>query len=105
MDASVDEGDAAVEEEDASDASDAESDAMDAAVEGSVPGAPGSVAVTAVPIQWNVTTLAGSAASGFADGTGAAAKFGYLSDVAVDANRNVYVADSTSIRKVTQPGW
>jgi hypothetical protein len=52
-----------------------------------------------------VTTLAGSAGmSGSADGTGAAARFGSPEAVAVDAAGTVYVADSTTIRKITTPG-
>jgi len=51
-----------------------------------------------------VTTLAGSAGmSGSADGTGAAARFGSPEAVAVDAAGNLYVADGTTIRKVTTP--
>ena len=54
-----------------------------------------------------VTTLAGYPQSaGTADGTGNAARFQYLSGVAVDQNGNVYVADqgNQAIRKVTQAG-
>ena len=53
-----------------------------------------------------VTTLAGSGAEGSNDGTGAAASFGYPTDVAVDANGNVYVADMSAqkIRKITPTG-
>ncbi|EOD12929.1 hypothetical protein EMIHUDRAFT_357191 [Emiliania huxleyi CCMP1516] len=50
------------------------------------------------------TTLAGSATSGFADGTGAAASFNYPYGVAVSPNgMTVYVADRTNrrIRQVT----
>lgn len=67
--------------------------------------------------QWNnrickvtgvgvVTTLAGAANSGSADGTGTAARFSYPSGVAVDSVGNVYVADSNNntIRKVTPAG-
>jgi sugar lactone lactonase YvrE len=52
-----------------------------------------------------VSTLAGSTA-GFADGTGAAAKFMQPLDVVADDQGNVYVADNTShrIRKVTPAG-
>ncbi len=50
-----------------------------------------------------VTTLAGSGASGNADGMGAAASFSYPQGVAVDGSGNVYVADygNNEIRKIT----
>jgi hypothetical protein len=54
-----------------------------------------------------VTTLAGLAgSSGSADGTGSAARFNGLEDVAVDSAGNVYVADTgnDTIRKVTPGG-
>lgn len=52
-----------------------------------------------------VSTLAGST-NGFAEGTGAAAQFSTLSDVAVDAGGTVYVGDTYNdrIRKVTSGG-
>ncbi|HWO23675.1 MAG TPA: hypothetical protein VNO30_33265 [Kofleriaceae bacterium] len=54
-----------------------------------------------------VTTLAGTAGmDGSTDGTGAAARFYFPKDVAVDDDGNVYVADSANytIRKVTAAG-
>ena len=53
-----------------------------------------------------VTTLAGSNFGGYADGTGAAAKFNQPSGVAVDFTGTVYVADhdSNRIRKITPGG-
>jgi sugar lactone lactonase YvrE len=54
-----------------------------------------------------VSTLAGSAGqNGSADGAGAAARFNYPSDVALDAAGNVYVADSGNsvIRRITPAG-
>jgi formylglycine-generating enzyme required for sulfatase activity/sugar lactone lactonase YvrE len=54
----------------------------------------------------NVTTLAGSGSSSYADGFRAAASFNYPSGVGVDKNGNVYVADSNNnrIRKITASG-
>ncbi len=57
-----------------------------------------------------VTTLAGAtgigSSAGYADGTGAAARFNYPSSVGVDANGNVYVADTRNqvVRKITADG-
>jgi sugar lactone lactonase YvrE len=52
-----------------------------------------------------VSTLAGTAGvRGSVDGTGAAARFSLLRGVAVDSAGNVYVADDTTIRKITRAG-
>jgi hypothetical protein len=53
-----------------------------------------------------VTTLAGSGAAGWDDGTGTAASFNGPSSVAVDTAGNVYVADSWNrmIRKISAAG-
>lgn len=55
----------------------------------------------------NVTTVAGTAGmSGSVDGKGAAARFYYPADISVDADGNLYVADSgnRTIRKITPDG-
>lgn len=53
-------------------------------------------------VTGNLTTLAGTGAAGFFDGAGATAQFNAPMDLAVDADGNVYVADSNSgrIRKI-----
>jgi sugar lactone lactonase YvrE len=54
----------------------------------------------------NVTTLAGSPETGYADGKGTAAKFGYIGELAVDKGGNVYAADfeNQRIRKISASG-
>ncbi len=54
-----------------------------------------------------VTTVAGlTGSSGYADGTGSAARFNYPAGVAVDGGGNVYIADNANhaIRKLTPNG-
>ncbi len=53
-----------------------------------------------------VTTLAGAAQSGTANGTGSAARFNLLAGIAVDSAGNVYVGDygNNAVRKITPAG-
>lgn len=64
----------------------------------------GSCAIRKVAADGTVTTFAGTAGlCGGADGTGPAARFNRPSDVAIDGNGNLYVADrdNHTIRKIT----
>jgi len=56
--------------------------------------------------QGLVTTLAGSGTAGYGNGTGSSAHFNSPEGLAIDANGNLYVADTANhvIRKVTQGG-
>jgi len=64
------------------------------------------VQVSCLDAQAQVSTLAGSNVSGFADGPGATALFNSPEAVRVDASGNVYVADTANhmIRKLTPDG-
>jgi uncharacterized protein YjiK len=71
---------------------------------GSVTTSPANLVVSG---SLTVSTLAGQGgASGNTDGTGTAARFNSLNDVAVDSTGNVYVADTNNhtIRKITPAG-
>jgi gliding motility-associated-like protein len=52
-----------------------------------------------------VTTLAGGGTGGSADGTGITASFGLPRGITMDASGNLYVADNSSIRKVSAVGY
>lgn len=66
----------------------------------------GNHAVRKITPSGEVTTLAGSGVLGRADGTGGEASFHWPTDVAADAEGNVYVADTLNhaIRKITPQG-
>jgi len=56
--------------------------------------------------RWRTTTLAGSGEPGFADGQGAAARFSWPRELALDADEGVRVANSKNraVRRVTMAG-
>ncbi|MEW6325482.1 MAG: NHL repeat-containing protein [Nitrospirota bacterium] len=66
----------------------------------------GTHTIRAISPAGRVSTLAGSAKPGFADGAGAAAQFNWPTGLARDEAGNLYVADSNNarIRKVTPEG-
>ncbi len=51
-----------------------------------------------------VSTYAGNGNGGYADGPAAQADFLYPKSIAIDASDNVYVAENTTIRKITPDG-
>jgi len=87
-------------------ASDARQGPDSGAGSNAAPGPPGSVKASAVAVTRTVSTLAGQATGGFAEGTGEAAKFSEPSGVAVDTLGTVYVADKANhrIRKISPAG-
>lgn len=65
----------------------------------------GNNAIRKVTSAGVVTTLAGTAGTfGSDDGTGAAARFGSLKAITIDANGTLFVAEDSRIRKVTPAG-
>jgi mucin-19 len=62
----------------------------------------GNNVIRKIDINSNVTTLAGSGAQGFQDGTASSAKFNQPRGITVDSAGNIYVADSRNnlIRKI-----
>jgi RHS repeat-associated protein len=66
----------------------------------------GNHSIRKIVADGTVTTVAGNGTTGFADGSGAAARFNNPQGVAVDANGIVYVADSGNhrIRRIAADG-
>jgi hypothetical protein len=64
----------------------------------------GNHAIRKITADGTVTTLAGSGAPGLTDGTGSAATFTRPYKLALDASGNIFVADSSTVRKVTAAG-
>jgi len=61
-------------------------------------------AVRKVSLAGDVTTLAGGDTAGFADGSGAGAKFKRLRGLGVDGDGNILVADESVVRKISPSG-
>ena len=61
-------------------------------------------AIRKITPDGTVTTLAGSGSTGFTDGTGSAATFTHPYKLALDSSGNLFVADASTVRKVTAAG-
>lgn len=59
-----------------------------------------------ISVAGNVTTIAGTGVAGYADGPGASSQFNEPSDIAIDNNGNLFVADRANgrIRKIAPDG-
>ena len=59
-----------------------------------------------ISVSGNVTTIAGTATSGFQNGSGGAAKFNFPDGIAIDAQGNLFISDGSNfrIRKITPQG-
>ncbi|MES2386632.1 MAG: T9SS type A sorting domain-containing protein [Bacteroidota bacterium] len=60
--------------------------------------------VRKITLSGVVSTIAGNGTSGNMDGTGTAATFDFLENLAVDASGNIFVSDGLYIRKITPAG-